>query len=95
MLSIRVSARADRSREAVVLWYEAKRLGLGLEFDHAFEELLESIRRSPKLGRPYDGDEVRKCTLPRPWPYYVIYKIREQDIVVLVIHGSRQDEPQL
>ena len=95
MLPIRVSARADRSREAIALWYEAKSLGLGLEFDRAVDELLSSLSRTPKLGRPYDGDAVRKCTLPRPWPYYVIYQIRERDIVILVIHGSKQDEPEI
>jgi plasmid stabilization system protein ParE len=102
MLPVVVSDRADAKRQQIAVWYDDQKEDLGGRFLDALNRTLFQISKSPLVGRcfevrgrPYDGERVRRTLFTGSWPYYTIYRIREHDIVVLVIHGSKEDEPEL
>jgi plasmid stabilization system protein ParE len=102
MLPVVVSDHADAKRQQIAVWYDDQNEGLGSRFLDALNRTLYQISTSPLpgrffevRGRPFDGERVRRMLFPGSWPYYIIYRIRELDIVVLVIHGSKEDEPEL
>ena len=78
---------ADESIDAGE-WYEARRPGLGREFADALKEVVSRIAHDPLLF-PAALGEVRRAVLNR-FPYAVYFRISDEDIVVLAVHG-RQD----
>ena len=46
--------------------------------------VLESLSEDPYIGKKLDGKfaDVRSC---RVWPYRILYRIKEKELVVLII----------
>jgi plasmid stabilization system protein ParE len=71
-------------------WYESRRPGLGREFRQSLDVLIARIAATPHAF-PRVHDETRREVLSR-FPYAVYFRVADQTIVVLAIHG-RQHPP--
>ena len=69
-------------------WYEERRQGLGEEFGAAVDDTVARIAATP-LAFPRVHGETRRAILRR-FPYAIYFRIWEDAIVVLAVHG-RQD----
>ena len=70
-------------------WYDAQRLGLGLEFREVLTDLLGRLAETPQLYPCIHGD-VRRAVLRR-FPYVVYYVIEGPSVVILACLDSRRD----
>lgn len=69
-------------------WYEAKRVGLALEFMAEIDRCVSAASEHP-LQFPVVRGDVRRV-LARHFPYCVYFRAEDRRIVVLaVFHGSR------
>jgi plasmid stabilization system protein ParE len=74
--------------DAVFLWYEDQRPGLGEEFLSAFLEQLDRIGENPE-GWAVIHRKIRACPM-RAFPYVIYYRLRSDRInIVAVQHGHR------
>ena len=72
-------------------WYEQQRTGLGVEFAERVQSVFDRIASTPEI-HPLVYRDVRKASV-RPFPYAVIYRIRNDRVVVLaVFHDKRNPE---
>lgn len=69
-------------------WYESRRSGLGREFGHALDALIERFSANPFLFQRAHS-ETRRAVLST-FPYAIYFRPTDDEIVVLAIHG-RQD----
>ena len=87
-----VSAALDDLEDAV-LWYEAKRDGLGLRFKSAVQRAEQRLAQNPGLGAPVVGRSVprgvRRLRLKR-FPYSLFYVNDGEVVVVAVAHDRRR-----
>lgn len=106
--SVLFTDEADRNRLEIALYYDIE---AGTDRADRFLDAVENtallLQENPYLGRVYeengvvyDGEHVRRIALNPDdkgsrYPYYFIYRIQEQRVLVLRIHGDRQDEPAL
>jgi plasmid stabilization system protein ParE len=68
-------------------WYESKRIGLGQEFGRALDVLIERVVANP-LAFPRVHQEIRRAVLSR-FPYAVYFRVTDEAVVVLAIHGRQ------
>jgi toxin ParE1/3/4 len=69
-------------------WYEGRRVGLGVAFLTAVEEVFDSIRETPELYAA-EYKNVRRVGVNR-FPYIVYYRIVADTVEVIAVqHGSR------
>jgi toxin ParE1/3/4 len=68
--------------------YEQRREGLGFRFIRVVEEVCDKIGEFPEVGAPL-GRKDRKRRVPR-FPYDVVYRIKEEGILVLAIKHHRR-----
>ena len=88
MTPLKVRPLAAAELAETVEWYEAQRVGLGLEFLDAVDAAFSHLRRQPDIG-PEVRPRVRRVLLRR-FPYGVFYTVRPELIEVLaVIHARR------
>jgi len=93
-MNLRVLTVADAELREAARWYENRRLGLGIEFTNAVEQVFEIIEqqplRFPTSDESPDGVDVRECFV-RGFPYIVCYEIRGVDVLVLAVaHAGRR-----
>ena len=88
---LKFSSRAVREVGEAYDWYEAQSVGLGAEFEAAFELQLRRLEQAPLLyAEILPG--VRRTLLPR-FPYGVFYVVRGDLVHMLaVVHNSRSPE---
>ena len=86
-LVIRRKARVDF--DEAFDWYEQQRAGLGVEFAERVQVVFNSISAMPELHATVYRD-VRKA-LVRPFPYSVIYRIRNNRVIVLAVFHNKRD----
>jgi plasmid stabilization system protein ParE len=68
--------------------YEQQRPGLGVDFVERVQEVLDRIADAPTLYEQVFQD-MRRAVVRR-FPYLVLYRVEEHQIVVLaVFHGKR------
>lgn len=80
---------AMREYEAAVLWYEARRSGLGREFAAEATAAIEAASERPgRFPRLYK--EVR-CVRVRRFPYSVLFLQESTRIVVLAVFHVRRN----
>jgi hypothetical protein len=77
-----------------VLWYEARRSGLGVEFLNEVEATLPLIGRRPRsfprLQVTDASVEIRRALLER-FPYAVVFLVQEREVRVLAVaHAKRR-----
>jgi toxin ParE1/3/4 len=76
-----------------IRWYERQRAGLGGELFDAITETIDLIRTHPEIGGPRGTQRPTRQLLVTRFPYYVVYRIRDDDIyVVAVAHTSRRPD---
>ena len=68
-------------------WYENRRPGLGAAFGAALDDAIDRIVNDPLMFRRIRG-ETRRAVLDR-FHYAVYFRIADDDIVVLAIHGRQ------
>jgi plasmid stabilization system protein ParE len=78
----------------VVVWYEAKRQGLGDEFLDEIGAVLPLVGSSPRsFPRLQDVDanfEIRRALLAR-FPYALVFLVQEEEVRVLAVaHAKRR-----
>jgi plasmid stabilization system protein ParE len=86
-LVLRGAARADFNE--AFDWYERQRPGLGIDFAERVQAVFDSISAMPELHAPVHRD-VRKAVV-KPYPYSVIYRIRDNQVTVLAVFHSKRD----
>lgn len=85
-LIVRESAEADVAEAQA--WYEKKKVGLGVDFVFAVEQMLDRIRENP-LHFEKASRSARRATLD-PFPYVIYFLPSDHLIeVVAVVHGHR------
>jgi toxin ParE1/3/4 len=91
MRRLRVAPEAEEELAKAAEWYEAKRLGLGVELvlhvQRAFDEIREAPEASPlwQPGRPY-----RKLVMRR-FPYVIMFTVDGESVEVLAVaHAKRR-----
>ena len=86
----RIVFRADAEAELAeaIEWHETRGRGLGAALLRAIEATLANIQRNP-FAYPEVMHSVRRAPVRR-FPYSVIYRVGETDIVVMAcFHGHR------
>ena len=68
-------------------YYESRRPGLGREFGQALDALIARVVSNP-FAFPCVHNETRRAVLSR-FPYAVYFRVAEEAIVVLAIHGRQ------
>lgn len=69
-------------------WYEERAVGLGFEFARAVDVAVERIRRMPLTYPAMEGGFRHLMT--RKFPYSVIYKTTESEIIVVACFHHRR-----
>jgi plasmid stabilization system protein ParE len=90
---VRFTAEASAELEEAVQWYEAKRVGLGLELIAVVDNAVRAMSRWPNAGARIEGLPmelpVRRVPLFR-FPYYVAYLVTVDTIHVLAVAHDRR-----
>jgi toxin ParE1/3/4 len=74
---------------AAIDWYDLQSPGLGNEFEDAVSHSLHAIGTNPHQYQIVRG-EIRRAPLGRRFPYFILYGITDDEVVVLrCVHGSR------
>lgn len=87
-LQIVVRELAERDLREAQEWYEAKRPGLGSDFQAAIDSLLGHVCRQP-LAYPEVYRGVRRAVVRR-FPYLLYFSLTSEAVVLLAcLHGRR------
>ena len=70
-------------------WYEKKRRGLASRFEEAVREQTKLLEATPRVYKIFHRD-IHRCSVPR-FPYEIYFRIIDELVVVLAVHGVRQD----
>jgi toxin ParE1/3/4 len=85
-----IHAEAEAEVQAAVIYYEARREGLGREFLQEFESAAERIRRAPQAFGLVDDQGTRKHRFHR-FPYTLYYTELDEAIwIAAVAHQKRR-----
>jgi plasmid stabilization system protein ParE len=85
---IRIQPQAAADAEEAAGWYEAQRLGLGVEFALELDAAIERAAESPDLYAPQYRDARR--VLLRRFPYAVYFLFEDAGVEVFaVLHQHR------
>jgi plasmid stabilization system protein ParE len=74
--TFRQEPEASAELEDAAVWYNAQRLGLGVDFVHAVDAALDQIARWPYIGRVVPGvpNDVPARRFPiERFPYHIVY----------------------
>ena len=74
------------------LWYEEKRVGLGIDFMLAIEATLRVIERNPFTysKAPTTMPNIRRAIVFK-FSYSIFYSVIDQSVVILAVVSSKQD----
>jgi plasmid stabilization system protein ParE len=91
---VRFAPEVPDELAAAVLWYEARRQGLGTEFLDEVQATLPLVAERPRsFPRLQDVDatlEIRRALLAR-FPYALVFLVREDEVRVLAVaHAKRR-----
>jgi len=87
-LSVVLHRAARLELDEAALWYEQRRVDLGVEFIAEIDDCIARITEHPELA-PAIHKDIRRLTVKR-FPYSVYYR-REGDQIVVpaIFHGKR------
>jgi toxin ParE1/3/4 len=80
---------ARKELDAAIAYYEAQKVGLGLDLLSEVEKTILKIQQNPNLGTPYKIEEIRRYTIQR-FPYLIFYTELEEVIWVIAIAHSKR-----
>ena len=90
MKPMTIHADADQEVWAAATYYESQRDGLGREFVHEFEAVVQAIQDAPGSPEPIDERGTRRRRLRR-FPYTVYYvELDEMVWIAAVAHQRRR-----
>ena len=94
MTDVRFAPEVPDELAEAVLWYEARRQGLGTEFLDEVQATVPLIGKRPRsFPRLQDVDatlEIRRALLAR-FPYALVFLVREGEVRVLAVaHAKRR-----
>ncbi len=96
MTPVRFAPEVPDELAEAVLWYEARRSGLGEEFLDEIDAtlpLVESRPRSfPRLQDVNASHEIRRALLAR-FPYAIVFLVRQEEVRVLARFDRRPATP--
>jgi toxin ParE1/3/4 len=74
------------------LWYEEKRIGLGIDFMLSIEATLKSIERNPLTFSlaPTSIPNIRRAVVFK-FSYLIFYTIVQQSVIILSVISSKRD----
>ncbi|HEY4641609.1 MAG TPA: type II toxin-antitoxin system RelE/ParE family toxin [Thermoanaerobaculia bacterium] len=73
-------------------WYRDRSPMVAIAFAHTIEHAIHEIVAAPHRY-PTGEHDTRHFVIPRRFPYTVVYRIRQTDIVIVAIaHQSREPE---
>ena len=81
----RITEAASDEFTAAVRWYESQRLGLGAALFDAVSATIARIEQQPEIGGPAHPDSRTRRTLVERFPYQVVYRLAQDEIVVVAI----------
>ena len=70
-------------------WYERKQRGLAARFEQAVRDQARLLEMTPRVYKRFHRD-VHRCSVPR-FPHEIYFRIIDELVVVLAVHGVRQD----
>lgn len=92
MKSIILHSEAIAELDAAVSYYEAQKVGLGLDFLTEVEHSLNKLQQNPNLGAAYKISGLRRYVIQR-FPFLIFYTDLEAYIwVVAIAHGKRRPD---
>ena len=70
-------------------WYEARSVGLGLEFARSLDAAVAAAFRDPAAYSVVEGD-CRRILLRR-FPFSLVYRVRTDEFLVIAVFHHRRD----
>jgi len=84
-----VRPEAEAELDEAAAWYSERSYGLGAEFVRVVDAALSAISRSP-FRFPEVHPPIRRAVLRR-FPYAIMFRVTDEEIVVLSVFHSRRD----
>ncbi|MEH2459026.1 type II toxin-antitoxin system RelE/ParE family toxin [Nostoc sp.] len=82
--------RASKELDAAIAYYEAQKVGLGLDLLSEVEKVIFKIQQNPNLATPHKIEGIRRYAIQR-FPYLIFYTELEEVIwVIAIAHGKRK-----
>jgi toxin ParE1/3/4 len=76
--------------DGAIAYYEAQKVGLGLDLLSEVEKVIAKIQQNPNLGTPYKINGVRRYVI-KSFPYLIFYIELEEVIwIIAIAHGKRK-----
>lgn len=92
MKPVIIHTEAIREFDNAIAYYEAQKVGLGLDLLSEVEQVLGNIQQNPNLGTQHTIAQVRRYVLQR-FPYLVFYVEFEEFIwIIAIAHGRRKPD---
>jgi toxin ParE1/3/4 len=86
-----VLPEATAEIEDAARWYQARRLGLGIEFATAVDRALNEISKHPLRWPRWLATSRYRRSVLRRFPYVIFYEIRQHTLeIVAVAHARRR-----
>jgi plasmid stabilization system protein ParE len=79
----------DEIREAM-LWYEARRSGLGMEFLGVVEDAMARVTSTPRQWPQWNDDPRYRRMVLRRFPYLLFYEIRGDTVEFVAVAHTRR-----
>ncbi|RCJ18366.1 plasmid stabilization system protein [Nostoc sp. ATCC 43529] len=90
MKFIVIHTEARKDLDAAIAYYEAQKVGLGLDLLSEVEKAVMRIQQNPNLGTPYKIQGIRRYTI-QSFPYLIFYTELEEVIwVIAIAHGKHK-----
>ncbi|MBE8969291.1 type II toxin-antitoxin system RelE/ParE family toxin [Nostocales cyanobacterium LEGE 12452] len=90
MKFIVIHTEARKELDAAIAYYEAQKVGLGLDLLSEVEKVILKIQQNPHLGTPHKIEGIRRYAIQR-FPYLIFYTVLEEVIwVIAIAHGKRK-----
>jgi plasmid stabilization system protein ParE len=91
--SVRFEDEADAEYREAGRWYDAKQIGLGVEFFDAVDATIQRVLDFPRIGVPVPrvaGElPIRRLAVTR-FPYHVIYLEPTTELRILAVAHDRR-----
>jgi plasmid stabilization system protein ParE len=86
-LVINPDAQSDLAE--AIAYYDGQRIGLGREFAERVDDVFGAIQLNPLLFA--ESHRSARMTLVRRFPYFVCYRLVDEEVRVIAVLHSRRD----
>ena len=88
-LDVVYTRAAQEERWEAYSWYETQREGLGERFLTELDRAIDLLSDSPEIGGAF-ADDYRRLLLPRPWPYFLVYRVVDGVVLIEAVFHARR-----